>query len=144
MAEKVIKEYRHYVEVTVTPGLPGPPGLSGPEGPPGPRGPQGPPGKDGSGGGGGDTVKVSATDTTSDFLGVKLVAGNGITLTKQNTGFYETVLVSLYVAPQYTSFTNNVNIVEKGSTVTQTILNWSKNVTLVSQSLNNGIGSIPA
>lgn len=55
------------------------------------------------GGGGGDTVKVSANDTTSDYLGTKLVAGDGVTLTENNDGGNETLSVSA------TAATNSVN-----------------------------------
>lgn len=43
---------------------------------------------------GGDTVRVSANDTTPSYLGEKLVAGTGITLTEQDDGANETLLVS--------------------------------------------------
>lgn len=118
-------------------------GYSGYSGPQGFSGYSGAPGSDG-GGGGGDTVKVSITDTTSDYLGAKLVAGTGITLTPINTGFDESLVVSLYTYPQFVGFSNNVNTVEKGSTVTQVILSWSKNKVFTSQSLNQGIGTITA
>lgn len=45
-------------------------------------------------GSGSDTVKVSANDTTSNFLFAKLVQGAGITLTEQNDGGNETILIS--------------------------------------------------
>ena len=48
----------------------------------------------------------------------------------------------LYVSPGITSFTNTINQVEIGTTVTSTTLNWTLNKTMTSLSLNNGIGSI--
>lgn len=48
----------------------------------------------------------------------------------------------LYVAPDVSSFTNNRNNVEIGTTITSTILNWANNKTMTSQSINQGIGSI--
>jgi len=50
----------------------------------------------GSGGGGGgsnDKVKISSADTTTDFLENKLVEGKGLSLTKQNVGANENILV---------------------------------------------------
>jgi len=48
----------------------------------------------------------------------------------------------LYTTPQITSFTNNVNTVEMGSTVNSVTLNWALNKVIDSQSINNGVGSI--
>lgn len=50
----------------------------------------------------------------------------------------------LYVPPQITSISNNVGTVEIGQTITAVTLNWALNKTLiVSQTWNNGIGSVP-
>lgn len=48
----------------------------------------------------------------------------------------------LYVAPNITSFTNTVNAVEIGSTVSSTTLNWAINKDITSQSINQGIGAL--
>jgi hypothetical protein len=40
-----------------------------------------------------NSIKVSATDTTPSYLNDKLVSGNGINLTKLNTGFNESIKV---------------------------------------------------
>lgn len=48
----------------------------------------------------------------------------------------------LYKAPAVSAFTNNVNVVEMGSTVNAAILNWSFNKTMVSQIITD-IGDIP-
>ena len=51
--------------------------------------------KGGSGGSSADEKsKVSATDTTTDYLENKIVAGTNITITKQNTGSDETLQIS--------------------------------------------------
>lgn len=59
---------------------------------------------------------------------------------------YTTVAVALdqlfYVNPVISSFTNTVNQVEIGSTVTSTQLDWILNKTITSQSIDNGIGSL--
>jgi len=39
-------------------------------------------------------VKISATDTTTNYLGVKITAGNGIALTKLNPGANESLVIS--------------------------------------------------
>lgn len=64
--------------------------------------------------GGGDTVKVSATDTTSGYLSAKLVEGDNITLTKLNSGGNETIEISAQanittVAPSLALLTNSSN-----------------------------------
>ena len=48
----------------------------------------------------------------------------------------------LYVAPLLTSFTNNVGTVEIGSTVSTVDLSWAFNKSIVSQTINQGIGSL--
>ncbi len=48
----------------------------------------------------------------------------------------------LYQAPVISGFTNNIGTVEIGTTVTSTVLNWSYNKTMITASLNQGIGSI--
>lgn len=49
----------------------------------------------------------------------------------------------LYVPVQINSFTNTVNTVEIGSTVSAVTLNWNLNKTVKSQTLSGGIGGIP-
>lgn len=39
-------------------------------------------------------VKISATDTTADYLFSKLVAGTGVTLTQNNAGGNETITIA--------------------------------------------------
>ena len=48
----------------------------------------------------------------------------------------------LYVTPEVTSFTNNVNTVEIGVTITSVTFNWSFNKTMTSASINNGVGAV--
>jgi hypothetical protein len=48
------------------------------------------------------------------------------------------------VTPVISSFTNNVNIVEVGSTVSSVVLNWVLNKNVSTQSLNNSINAINA
>jgi len=47
-----------------------------------------------------------------------------------------------YVSPDVSSFANNRNNVEIGTTITSTILTWVNNKTMTSESINQGIGSI--
>lgn len=47
-----------------------------------------------------------------------------------------------YITPAYSIFTNNQNNLEIGTTVTSVVLNWTKNKTFTSQSLNQSIGAI--
>lgn len=49
----------------------------------------------------------------------------------------------LYKAPSIVSFTNNIGIVEIGSTVTDVNLNWVVNKTMGKQTIDNGVGNIP-
>jgi hypothetical protein len=77
--------------------------------------------------------------------------GAGITLpiddakVSHNDPNYPTVDAALdyllYKAPQITSFTNNVNVVEMGTTVTDVVLNWTLNKTVTSQNIA-GVGDI--
>lgn len=54
------------------------------------------------------TVKVSAADTTANFLGLKLTAGTDISLTPQNLGLNETLQISsTYVNPYTLKVTTN-------------------------------------
>jgi hypothetical protein len=48
----------------------------------------------------------------------------------------------LYVSPDITNFSITPSIVEIGTTVDNTTLNWSLNKTFTSLSINNGVGSI--
>lgn len=54
-------------------------------------------------------VKVSSNDTTANYLLSKLVAGGGITLTEQNNGANENILVSSNLSQQIycTTFVDN-------------------------------------
>ena len=54
----------------------------------------------------------------------------------------EAVDALAYVAPQVTSFTNSVNTVEMGSTVSSVTFNWAVNKTVASQSIDQSVGSI--
>ena len=83
--------------------------IIGPQGPEGPQGPQGEQGPQGPKGDPGATTAdgVSYGDTTVAALLDDL----------------------LYTAIQITSFTNNVNTVEMGSTVDTVVLNWNYNKT---------------
>lgn len=47
-----------------------------------------------------------------------------------------------YVTPVISSFTNNINMVEKGSTINAINLSWSINKPITSISLNQGIGTL--
>jgi len=47
------------------------------------------------GGGVDEKSKISATDTTTGFLETKIVAGNNVTLTKQNTGANENIKIDV-------------------------------------------------
>jgi len=49
----------------------------------------------------------------------------------------------LYVPLQLSSFTNNVNTLEQGSSTSNVVLNWAYNKAVTSQSINQGIGSLP-
>lgn len=49
-----------------------------------------------------------------------------------------------YVYPSVTSFTNDVGTVETGSSVSSVNLAWAFNKTIVSQSINQGVGALPA
>ena len=83
--------------------------ITGPQGPEGPQGPQGEQGPQGPKGDPGATTAdgVSYGDTTVAAVLDDL----------------------LYTAIQITSFTNNVNTVEMGSTVDTVVLNWNYNKT---------------
>lgn len=81
----------------------GPQGPEGPQGPQGEQGPQGPKGDPGA--------------TTADGVSYG------------NTTVAAVLDDLLYTAIQITSFTNNVNTVEMGSTVDTVVLNWKYNKT---------------
>jgi len=74
-----------------------------------------------------------------DGAGISNVAAGQITY---DDIVYTTVKAALdhllYVTPVISAFTNSVNAVEIGSTVSSTILNWTINKTITSQSLNQG------
>lgn len=92
-------------------------------------------------------VLVRSTD-----MKIRKSSGTGATVTAADVTYtnpdYPTVQAALdqllYVAPDITGFVNNINIVEKGQTITSVFLNWALNKPMTSLSLNNGIGSIPA
>ena len=48
----------------------------------------------------------------------------------------------LYLSPAITSFTNDKELVEKGSTVTSVKFNWGYNKTMVTANISNGIGDV--
>lgn len=48
----------------------------------------------------------------------------------------------LYMQPEITSFSNNINTVEIGSTVSNVLLSWAVNKTMASLNINNGVGAI--
>jgi len=102
-----------------------------------------------SGGGGGGT-KIAYEDLTpalQDMLNAIAIPTSmaDADVTHPNST-YDTVKKALdyllYSAPLISSFTNNVNIAEIGSTVANVNLNWAVNKTMVSQSINNGVGAI--
>ena len=83
-----------------------------------------------------DTINdIDAIDKNID-----LVPGTGIEIVP-NTGT-GTITIQLYTNPT-ASISNNIGNVEIGTTVTSVNLNWNYNKTEVSQSLNNGIGTLP-
>lgn len=67
------------------------------------------------------------------------VAGTGIRAATNGLG----VTLSLYTPPSITSLVNDKNIVEVGSTISSTKLDWVlAGETITSQSINNGVGSL--
>lgn len=80
----------------------------------------------------------------------QLIVGAGGTIDAADVTFnnttYPTVEAALnallYNAPTITTFTNNKNNLENGTSVTSTILNWTISGTITSQSLNQSIGSL--
>lgn len=82
----------------------------------------------------GDKVKVSLSDTTPDFLDVKLLAGTGITLVVGDVGGDETLTVALYVAP--TVSLSGGSTVEKGATIADVALSWTCNKTMLTRILS--------
>lgn len=83
------------------------------------------------------------------MIGFKKIGGGGATTAAQ-VSYFNGELVNvqealdslLYQAPKINAFTNNVNTVEKGSVITSVVLNWDFNKTMISASINNGIGSV--
>ena len=49
-----------------------------------------------------------------------------------------------YVSPSVTGFTNDIGVVETGGSVSVITLNWAYNKAVISQSINQGIGALPA
>jgi len=86
--------------------------IIGPQGPEGPEGPQGPQGEQGPQGPKGDPGATTADGVSYGDTTVAAVLDD-----------------LLYTAIQITSFTNNVNTVEMGSTVDTVVLNWNYNKT---------------
>ena len=70
-----------------------------------------------------------------------VVAGTGISIDSSDP---LNPIVSLYTTPSYTSMTNGAGVQEKGITVVTVLLSWTKNKTLTSQSIDQGVGDIGA
>lgn len=88
---------------------------------------------------------LSTSDNNLQKVAEKVDALNASTLTYDNDNYPTTALALdhlLYITPSITSFTNNKNSLENGTAVTSTTLNWTVNKTMVSESLNNSIGSL--
>ncbi len=96
--------------------------IIGPQGPQGEAGPQGPKGETGATGPKGDKGDPGATTADGVTYGDKTVA--------------EVLDDILYEAIQITSFSNNVNAVEMGSTVNTVVLTWAYNKTPKSLTLD--------
>jgi len=107
----------------------------------------------GASGGGGtdDKVRISATDTTNDYLGAKIVAGDNITLTTLNPGANETIEVSsaasaenIYRGGFWWSLLNKVdeNILADNLNRTQIYLDGSGTVTKIQIRIDD-IGTNP-
>lgn len=92
-----------------------------------------------------EKVKIDASDTGTDYLDPKLLVGAGLTKVINNVGGYETITIDIYTALSILTFTNDVNVVEKGATVNDVNLNWTLNLpgSETSQSINQGVGAIP-
>lgn len=111
-------------------------GYTGPEGPVGPTGPSGVVGP--------DSVQCSEIDWgfgADQVNAPQMPYQNGAYPSLGNVGAALDYL--LYTPLSINSFTNNVGTVELGVTVTSVQLNWSMNRDPVSQSINQGIGSLP-
>lgn len=91
-------------------------------------------------------VRVNASETGLEFYTPGISA---VDITYNNIAYPELMNVEealdmlLYTAPT-ANMSSSVTLVEIGSTVTALTLSWSYNKTIVSQSINNGIGSLPA
>lgn len=86
----------------------------------------------------GNTLKLKPTLTNA-------ISGTTITSGTINSNKLDAATIALftpYTAPSITSFVNNQNSVEIGSTVTSTTLDWVRTGTITNQSLNQGIGSL--
>ena len=104
-----------------------------------------------SGSSGGLTGKVGLNDLSDDLKNL-ITASSGVTLpiddlnVSHSDKTYTTVKAALdyllYKAPVINSFTNNINQVEIGSTISSVTLNWSLNKTMVSGIIDNGIGDV--
>ncbi len=64
----------------------------------------------GSGGGTDELVKVSSNDTNARYLIQKLVAGTGCTLTEQNNGADESILIAFATNPALAGYTETVDL----------------------------------
>ena len=71
---------------------------------------------------------------------IDLIPGDGIEVVPNDTE--ASITIQLYTSPT-ASLSNNVGTVEIGTTVTSVGLSWNYNKDEESQSLNNGIGSLP-
>ena len=77
-------------------------------------------------------TKISATDTTSDYLGNKLVAGTGITLSVNNSGANESITITNNVVQGDQATIQVSNTATASITTTLTSISWNS-----SQLLNN-------
>lgn len=114
----------------------GPTGETGAMGPTGEQGLTGPTGETGAMGPTGDTGAVGPTGATGPTGPAGATDASGVTY-KDGMTVAQALDELLYVAPQITSFTNNVNTVEIGQTITSVTFNWTLNKTMTSVTLNN-------
>ena len=89
---------------------------------------------------------LTVTETATGEFGTGTGSGGDAADITFDNATYPTVESALngllYDAPTITSFTNNKNSVENGSTVTSTQLDWTISGTITSQSINNSVGSL--
>lgn len=104
----------------------------------------------GGGGGGGSKVSVDSSDTTSDFLASKLVAGTSISLTVLNPGGAEQLQINLLTAFAITGFAKTgASVVLAGAAIANPTFNASYNqaataVNLTDTEGNNDVITLPA